>query len=416
MTKQNLLSLFVGILSILFVLPSCRVKSPKVNYPYQSTNIIQNTTRLSQNMDNLPKLTLEQKEANEHLRKFASCLMLELIKNDQGKNILLSPFGISSILNLLANGANEQAAQEITNKMGSDLQTLNSFFYLFGRLMPDCDKQVIFSSSNSIWFNPVLTPSQAFADTIKKYFNTEVFVRQLSTKKTQKEINNWCKLQTHHMIPTFLSEPLDENINMFIANAIFFNGEWTVPFDRKDNTWEIFKCFLNNEKRVEMMHGDEGIFYSRKSNGYLISIPYGNKTYKFNIFLPNENISLEEVLMDGKCLISTKDERCKVIMPKFDLTYEFKNIDKICKELGIDALFEANALSKISPKLSCGNISQKARIELNETGTKASAITTAGAFQEFLPPTIIVNRPFIFSITATDIDIVLFMGCIYNLG
>ena len=103
-------------------------------------------------------------------------------------------------------------------------------------------------------------------------------------------------------------------------------------------------------------------------------------------------------------------------MPKFDLTYEFKNIDKICKELGIDALFEANALSKISPKLSCGNISQKARIELNETGTKASAITTAGAFQEFLPPTIIVNRPFIFSITATDNDIVLFMGCIYNLG
>ena len=103
-------------------------------------------------------------------------------------------------------------------------------------------------------------------------------------------------------------------------------------------------------------------------------------------------------------------------MPKFDLTYEFKNIDKICKELGIDALFEANALSKISPKLSCGNISQKARIELNETGTKASAITTAGAFQEFLPPTIIVNRPFIFSITATDNDFVLFMGCIYNLG
>ena len=82
---------------------------------------------------------------------------------------------------------------------------------------------------------------------------------------------------------------------------------------------------------------------------------------------------------------------------------------------------DPNSLPHIARDLSCDLIQQSTKLEVNEAGAKAAAVTDVivvayGVAEEKPAPVVVnVNRPFIFSITATDYNIVLFAGAVYEI-
>ncbi|MBD5329805.1 MAG: serpin family protein [Bacteroides sp.] len=75
------------------------------------------------------RLTHEQIEVSNALRRFASNLLLECVKTEEGQeNIFISPLGIANMLAMLANGGNEKTVKEITDLLGADLEQLTYFY------------------------------------------------------------------------------------------------------------------------------------------------------------------------------------------------------------------------------------------------------------------------------------------------
>ncbi|MGH0151592.1 UNVERIFIED_CONTAM: hypothetical protein FKN15_031749 [Acipenser sinensis] len=102
----------------------------------------------------------------------------------------------------------------------------------------------------------------------------------------------------------------------------------------------------------------------------------------------------------------------EVYFPKFKLeqSYEMK---KILPALGITDLFNYQAdLSGINTEtgLKVSQVIHKAVIEVDEKGTEASSATVVGITGYSLPPSLKINRPFLFLIYHETTNSLLFMG------
>ena len=90
--------------------------------------------------------------------------------------------------------------------------------------------------------------------------------------------------------------------------------------------------------------------------------------------------------------------------------------------MGISRLFNTSgSLSRIDDEIYCDLIKQITKIKVSESGAEAAAVTGSmihmwdGESVPQGPVEINVNRPFIFSITESTNNIILFAGVIRNL-
>lgn len=372
------------------------------------------------------QLTLDQENTNYGANKFAYKMLRESVAQanvtNKTNNIFISPLGLCTVLTMLANGAEDQTLQEIANALGADLDKLNSFYSMLVETLPKADNQVVFSSANSFWTNNGFNPSQNYVDILKDNFDAESFIVDLNTVETMNAINQWCSDKTNGMIPKFLKNPLND-CKMFLANALYFNGKWSEPFDIEKTDKSVFTSANGNKSEVDMMHGEKMIEYERLSEGEMVTIFYGNRTYAFNIYLPSEGVSIEKALASSdKYLKPVLNGRgCKLALPKFEIEYENDEIADIAKNMGISRLFSIGSLSKIATELYVTFIKQVSKINVHETGAEAAAVTgagmcdSAGDFTPQEPAVVNVDRPFIFSITETSNNIILFAGVVRKL-
>lgn len=99
--------------------------------------------------------------------------------------------------------------------------------------------------------------------------------------------------------------------------------------------------------------------------------------------------------------------------PRFTAEAE-TDLKEPLKELGIRDMFDQSKanFAKItrSESIHVSQILEKAKIEVSEDGTKASAATTAIVTARSSPPWFVVDRPFLFFIRHNPTGAVLFMG------
>ncbi|MDE6409594.1 MAG: hypothetical protein K2K81_05045 [Muribaculaceae bacterium] len=373
------------------------------------------------------ELTSAQRDANASTKKFAYDMLRKSVEQanliDPDGNVFISPLGFSNILTMLANGADVETLAEITTALGTNLDNLNSFYSLLTDVLPKADNQVKFSTANSVWLDNAFNPSADYMNLLHDNFNADSFIVDLNTVETKNAINKWCSDKTNGMIPEFLKKPLNDGL-MFLVNALYFNGKWTEPFDAEKTDKGTFISSNGQSSEVEMMHGEYGIKYSRIQSGEIITLFYGNKTYAFNIYLPNKGTSIEEALASSDDYMEDTlgDCGCILTLPKFELEYENNRLKEVGEQLGIYRLFNTSgSLSKIADDLYCEFMKQVAKIKVNEEGAEAAAVTGALVFNStgeeipYKPVVVNVNRPFIFSITETTNDIILFAGVVRNL-
>ncbi|MDE6254911.1 MAG: serpin family protein [Muribaculaceae bacterium] len=372
-------------------------------------------------------LSSSQRQTNAASQNFAYEMLRKCVDQanlqDNNGNLFISPLGFSNILTMLANGADDKTLEEITSVLGADLDDLNSFYSLLADELPKADNQVKFLTANSVWFDYACNPSQNYQDILKKNFAADFFSVNLNSNETLNAINQWCADKTSGMIPTFLKEPLKGSL-MFLVNALYFNGKWNEPFDpEKTDKGDFFssKGLISN---VEMMHCNDDIEYCQLSGGELITLYYGNKSFCLNIYLPSDGISIEDALASPDKYLTKAfgNRKCSLSLPKFELEYENHNLKEIAEIMGISRLFNTSgSLSRIDDQLYCNLIKQITKIKVSESGAEAAAVTGSmiqmwdGESAPQDPIEINVNRPFIFSITESTNNIILFAGVIRNL-
>ncbi len=371
--------------------------------------------------DNYLILSDAQRDIIENNNAFALNLFSQM-KGFDSK--VVSPMSVSYLMGMLANGADGQTRQEIMKAIGCEkvsLRDLNEFYQMLITRANYFDKATTINIADYIALNCHYQLKDGFASTMQNYYKAGVESLDFSKASTLKRINRWCSDHTDGMIPKII-EQVDADAVSYIMNAIYFNGTWTDKFDTRQTKLENFQGYTRDIKKTQMMHRNGKYQYMDNADFAAVNLPYGNGSYSMTVILPNCGKSIDEVMagLDAKKVseLGRSMDECVVDLklPRFTISQE-TSLNDIISKLGAPTMFTSGAdfSNFASGNLSISKMLQKAKIEVSEEGTKASAVTMAMVAMTALRPEprkveFHANCPFIYMITEHSTGAILFMG------
>ncbi|KAK1336690.1 hypothetical protein QTO34_002724 [Cnephaeus nilssonii] len=223
---------------------------------------------------------------------------------------------------------------------------------------------------------------------------------------------------------------------MVLVNALYFKGLWKSRFRPENTKKRPFVAADGKSYQVPML-AQLSLFRSGSASTHnglwynFIELPYHGESISMLIALPSESSTPLSAIIPH---ISTKtiDSWTSMMVPK-RVQVVLPNTGPTCTHcrrgaIGAGTSSRVRVMAGIisgckwqllpqsplrnrgSENLHISHILQKAKIEVSEDGTKASAVTTAILIARSSPPWFIVDRPFLFFIRHNPTGAFLFMG------
>lgn len=350
------------------------------------------------------------------------------------ENVFFSPYSISVALSMLNLEADGETKAQIEDMLG--IEDMDEWNKQVSEYIKKNDREgAVVETANGMWISEELELSKdaqkEVLDPLKEFFEGEVTQADMKKdrEKILEEINGWVSDHTDGMIDPFLEELPNGTASMLI-NAVYFDGKWSMPFDEERTEKSTF---YGSEKEAEIdMMAQEGTFFYLENEEYqAIQLPYGDGSVVMNIVLPKDTDKpIEQWYKDlGKDqteiwqeLNEAETADMKVVkIPKFALECSIPDLDNIMKELGMtDAYSEEADFSRLAENIQVDSMLHKAKLEVSEQYTKASAATgiiskMTAIIEEEEKPEFVADHPFMFTIQDKENDMILFMGHVNQL-
>jgi serpin B len=354
--------------------------------------------------------------------KFAFDTFRELLTEDKGKNIFISPFSITTALAMAYNGAEtdtKDAMAEVLGFSGPGLEDLNSNFSQLLVAIQSADPDIELDIANSVWKRSGFEVKEDYLDRMAQYYYSTLQDLDFSRSDAPDIINEWIEDATRGKIDKMISE-IDAMVMMYLINAIYFKGDWTHPFDEKFTRTDDFYLEDGSIVDAEMMKNYGDYKYSGDGDLEAVRLPYGRGMVSMYIMLPPEGTGLDPAIekITGDSWNgftgSFAERALNLRMPKFKIEYGIKDLLPPLTRLGMGIAFTDSAdFSGMHPDLFISRVDHKAVIEVNEKGSEAAAVTVVEMQLTSAPAELIeftVDRPFFFVIADDRTGTILFMG------
>lgn len=369
------------------------------------------------------KLTTAQQAQVENSNEFAWKFFKEVSKGEQ-QDVFVSPLSVTYALGMLANGAVGDTQKEILEGLefrSGKVQDINSLCYQLMMESPKLDKSTKVSMANAVVANKNKPLKPDFKNVVEKQYQALVTNQDFSSPATLSFINQWASDHTHGMVPKLLDRVHPDAVT-YLLNALYFKGLWYHKFDKKRTRQESFTQADGKKLTVKMMHQRERFFAAENDNYQTVVLPYGNGSYEMVVLLPREGKDLSSLLqtMDAKKwkdnLKSTYSSKVDLKLPRFTSAYT-RELNDVLKLLGMNTMFDRDKadLTKMSmAKAFVSIVLQKAKIEVDEEGSKAAAVTVVETAPTATAPSKPIlfhaNRPFMYAIVEHSTGTIFFMG------
>ncbi|KAK2856515.1 hypothetical protein Q5P01_005250 [Channa striata] len=338
-----------------------------------------------------------------------------------GTNIFFSPLGISTALSVLSAGASGETHRQLFSTLGYD--TLNqtqvnkayeNLFHMLGHSRENEQLNV----GNAVALRSDFSPLEKFLKVVRHHYSAEIFSVDLTKPgDAAAEINTFIANKTHNMIKDAVKD-ISPAMVMMLINYVYFKGEWTKPFNRDMTMKADFHVNPTTKVQVDMMKRTDHyhVYTDAANHTTVIKLPYkGNASMM--IILPDEGKMKEVEGFISKEHMrnwhnSLSEKYVALQLPKFSISTE-ASLKQTLNEMGITDAFEDRAdFSAMSDKakLKVSKVTHRAALSVTEMGTEAAATSVIEIVYFSLPPTIIVNRPFLVCIWDHSIRSILFMG------
>lgn len=374
------------------------------------------------NTPNIRPLTAQEQKTVSSSNDFAFRAFAQLSEAEGAENVFISPLSISMSLGMAYNGADGETKDAMRQALGFTLPSddeINKSFKDLDALLKGIDKQVVFTSANSLWHSNMVRLQAPFIQTNKTYFDATVQGLDFASPAAVDQINNWVKNKTNDKIDKIIEEIGRDEV-LFLINAIYFKGTWTYPFDKSLTKPGPFQLENGNTVTPEFMTMQKGEYlHYRDNTKELVDLPYGNGQYSMTIVMPGGDNKVQDILPElnptnlNAWLAGAKKTTWELHMPKFKLEYEKKLNDMLTK-LGMGVAFtgQANFSRMIEEhgSVAISEVKHKTFVEVNEEGTEAAAVTSTGVMVTSLPPSVRIDRPFVFMIREKSSGAILFIG------
>jgi len=357
---------------------------------------------------------------------FAFDLLKQIAGEQPNANVFISPFSVSSVLQMVANGAasdTKTEMQRVLKTTGLAPDSLNSACKDLNESL-NSQTNVILNLASAIWFQEGIHLKPGFVATNSRFFHAGLAPVDFQKPASAQIINDWADNSTHGKIKDVVQWPFDPLTKVILANAIYFKGQWAHPFDKSATKPRAFHLARGETKPTSMMWQRKTFDYQEGDDFQAVRLPYAGGRLQMYLFLPNPSSSPAKLLagMDSntwrdKILPGFRDREGTLAFPRFKLEYDVVLNDPL-EALGMRHAFDdADFSAMASEHLFVSRVKQKSFVEVNEEGTEAAAVTTgvmaAGiAMEPPKPFEMIVDRPFFFVIGDDKTQSILFMGIV----
>lgn len=359
----------------------------------------------------------------------------DMVYQDGGaENTMVSPLSLDMALGLVAGGAQGKTKEELQAYLGrEDYGSFAKAYMEFAKDLNYGDSEQVsyggykmaYEIANSIWVKDDRKLVEDYVAKTKEQYQAEIASVSFApdqAESTANRINGWCKGKTHDLIPSVISkDAITEELAAILVNSLYFESPWAESWKLVPHT---FTDIDGKESQQEMLADTLGCYYENEyatafSKKYMNGMDFVGILPKAEGEFSVQDLDLESLLKNG-----TTEYDVFARMPKLNFETTADNVVEILQAQGVETVFSV-ADSDLSGLIEMNqgevtyisDIIQKCKLELDEDGTRAAAVTMAMAqFNDVIMPKVkeqrevYLDRPFAFMIYDSENEQIVFIG------
>lgn len=358
--------------------------------------------------------------------------LMQYAAAQEAENPVLSPLSAYLCLAMLMPGANENTKAEFEKILGADWDYVSALAADIAAQLEKTGGSTKLDLANSIWTDDdKAVIEEEWLKTVKAYFGPDIYSADLPSSEALKAINKWVNDKTNGMIPKLHDENYDKDTIMVLLNALYMKADWAHKFEGQDTYDREFTKADGSTVTVPFMNMFEAYeSYIKTEDAEGIMLPYDDGRLAFIALKPDDGdarkyaagftgAKLKEALAAAKA-----DTFVTVNMPKFDTEYSVYLTDAL-KAMGMTDAFDpdladlSGAGRGVDGPLYISYVFQKVKVDVNEEGTEAAAVTEIAtaegcALPADEPIVLTFDKPFVYAIVDTGTGVPLFAGVMEN--
>ncbi|HEX9934667.1 MAG TPA: serpin family protein, partial [bacterium] len=283
----------------------------------------------SRERDPQPEPQHIEKELLNASSDFGIGLFKEVAKAEAGKNVFISPFSVSAALGMTLNGAAGQTETDMRKTLGFPGWTqvsINEAYRSLINALTQADPKVAMDIAQAIYYALGFAVEPSFIQTNLAYFDALVSELDFSLPSAPDTINGWIEENTGGKIRDMIKK-IERDDVMFLVNAIYFKGTWTIQFDEKETRNETFTLGDGSRVTCPMMRMCDSLSYLSTADFQAVEMAYGDGAFSMVVFLP-KNGQTANAFIQGITPEKWNDwmgrlevTKVNLILPKFKAEY-----------------------------------------------------------------------------------------------
>jgi serpin B len=352
---------------------------------------------------------------------------------EKGENVVVSPASVHAALSMTGNGATDETAEQMRTVLRTTSMTpaeANAQWASLLAGLADRSPEQTLEVANSLWARKGIPFKQPFLDADRDFFGAEFSALDFAKDDVVGAINGWVSKNTNGMIPKMLEQPPSAQTILYLANAVYFKGDWVTPFKHDLTDKQSFTRADGSKVDVDMMHSFGPLPYAQNASLQATKLLYKGLDASYYVMLPREGVTVDAALasLGGTGLTDLRTAMMApnlgdvtLALPKLDTEFGTSLNDPL-KAMGMPRAFDGataqfSGIADLSEPIFIANVTHKTKVKVDEKGTEAAAATvveqaSGSAPPAVEPPRIICDRPYVFAIVDEKTGTLLFLGVV----
>jgi serpin B len=269
---------------------------------------------------------------------------------------------------------------------------------------------LVLHTANRVFVKPGLDLQTQFLDRATADYGAPITEANFAEAPDEvaQEVNGWVSNQTNNFIPSIIDQ-FDPSTVFALLNVIFLDAKWQGTYESAGE--QPFNNIDGTTNNVPSFSGRSGLQRLIRNDLTALEIPYGGDEIAMLILMPNSIENLEASLnAEGLSEIVNAMETSDIqfTVPNWQQSSEL-DLLQLLSPLGLpgnpwnfERLVNEGTTLDVFAR-------QRAKIEVDENGTRAAAVTAVVSVGS-VPEPIIIDQPFIYVLRDRATGVVLFTG------
>ncbi|MCC5953774.1 MAG: serpin family protein [Acidimicrobiia bacterium] len=349
---------------------------------------------------------------------------------EDGENLAYSPLSIAIALAMTSAGARGSTLAEFEQALGAEDTAAQEGWawteqQLSGRagdvtLVDGSGGEVSLHIANRLFAQAGFDIDADFVEVVSAAYGAGVGLEDFAADPdgARERINAWVADQTEDQIPDLLPDgAIDTLTRLVLANAVYFKAPWLSPFEEAATADRPFTLADGTTVDVPTMSNTAGYGNASGPGWEAVTLPYGGEELEMVIVLPDEDAfaEVEAQVPDGLFdeVPSGELDRLQLTLPRFQIRSPLPLREPL-EALGLEAAFDPDRADfsgiNPAPDFYIQDVVHEAFVAVDEEGTEAAAATGVIMGITSMPPSVVVDRPFLWAIRDVPTGLVLFLG------